>query len=92
MDTLVSIENIINEILLSNSVDEKRLKKNHLIAFLKQADLVKSMPIAVRLNTELAIKEAIDSFMIHDNSASRQNLNNTYEHFRGLLKSNLTAA
>lgn len=92
MDTLVSIENIINEILLSDSVDEKRLKKDLLMGFLKQSDLVQSMPIPVRLNTELAIKEAIDSFMIHDNNVSRQNLNSTYKHFCGLLKNNLTAA
>ncbi len=92
MDTLISIENIINEILSSNTVDEKRLKKNYLMALLKESELVESIPIAARLNTELAIKEAIDNFMINDNYVSRQNLSNVYEHFRGLLMSNLSAA
>jgi|TARA_B110000014_G_C20122294_1_gene595349 hypothetical protein len=92
MDTIVSIEKIINKILLSSTVDEKRLNKNNLMAYLKEDDLVQSIPVAVRLNTEFAIGEAIDSFMVHDNSVSRENLNNTYANLRDLLLNDIKAA
>lgn len=92
MDTIVSIEKIINEILLSSSVDEKRLKKNVLITYLKESNLVQSIPVAVRLNTELAIKEAIDSFMIHDNFTSREGLTSAYSGLLQLLLNDSKAA
>ena len=92
MDVLVSIHELINEILLSKTIDEKRIKRNQVITLFKEAELVQSLPVVVKLNTALALQEAIDSFMVHDNCTSRENLNNTYGDLRDLVLNDIKAA
>ena len=92
MNNQVTIHRLILEILLSNTIDEKRAKRNQVITLFKEAVLVKSTPVVVRLNTTLALKEAIDNFMVHDNYSSREALTNTYAIVSELFADDFKAA
>lgn len=78
MNNAVLIQKLIQEILTSNTVDEKRTMRNQVVALFKKSELVEYTPIVIRLNTTLALKEAIDNFMVHDNKTSRESLKNTF--------------
>ena len=86
------MKKLIQEILASNNVDEKREKRNKVVALFKDAELVKYTPIVVKLNITLALKEAIDSFIVHDNPSSRKTLESTCETVSELLCDNCQAA
>jgi hypothetical protein len=92
MDAIISIGKIINEILLSNTIDEKRLKRNQVMQLFKEADLVNVMPIVVKLNTALELQEAIDSYIVHDNNTAVDNLNNSFSNLKDLLLNDIKAA
>jgi predicted glycosyltransferase len=92
MNNQDTIHRLIQEILLSNTIDEKRTKKNQVIKLFKEAILVKSTPVVVRLNNTLALQEAIDNFIVHDNYSSRQALTNTYSIVSELLVNDFKAA
>jgi len=92
MNNQVIIQRLIQEILLSNTIDEKRAKKNQVIAFFKEAELVKFTPVVIKLNTTLALQEAIDNFMVHDNYSSREALTNICAIVSGLLVDDFKAA
>jgi len=92
MDNTTLIQKLIQEILASNNVDEKREKRNKVVELFKDSQLVECTPVVVRLNTTLALKEAIDSFIVHDNPSSREILENTYTIVSELLCDNCQAA
>jgi len=92
MKTTVTIQRLIQEILLSNTIDEKRAKRNQVISLFKEAELVDCTPVVIRLNTTLALKEAIDNFMVHDNPSSRESLTQTYAIVSQLLVNDFKAA
>ena len=92
MNTPVTLKNLIQEILLSNTIDEKREKRNQVITLFKEAEFVKHTPVVIRLNATLALKEAIDNFMVHDNSSSRESLADTCAIISRLLVNNFKAA
>ena len=92
MDNTTLIQKLIQEILASNNVDEKREKRNKVVELFKESRLVECTPVVVRLNTTLALKEAIDSFIVHDNPSSREILENTYAIVSELLCDNCKAA
>jgi len=92
MDNKILIQKLIQEILASNNVDEKREKRNKVVTLFKESRLVECTPVVVRLNTMLALKEAIDSFIVHDNPSSREILESTYTIVSQLLCDNCQAA
>jgi len=92
MDNTILLQKLIQEILASNNVDEKREKRNKAVKLFKESRLVEFTPVVVRLNTTLALKEAIDSFIVHDNPSSREILENTYTIVSELLFDNCQAA
>ena len=92
MNNRVTIQRLIQEILLSNTIDEKRAKRNQVITLFKEAELIKSTTVIIRLNTTLALQEAIDNFMVHDNCSSREALTNAYKVVSDLLVNDFKAA
>jgi len=92
MKNQVTIQCLIQEILLSNTIDEKRAKRNQVIKLFKEAELVEFTPVVIRLNSTLALQEAIDNFMVHDNTSSREALSNTYAIVSELLVNDFKAA
>ena len=92
MNNQITIQRLIQEILLSNTIDEKRAKRNQVISLFKEAELIESTPVIIRLNTTLALQEAIDNFMVHDNHSSREALTNTYKVVSDLLVNDFKAA
>jgi len=92
MDNTILIQKLIQEILASNNVDEKREKRNKVVELFKSSRLIECTPVVVRLNTTLALKEAIDSFIVHDNPSSREIIENTYTIVSELLCDNCKAA
>jgi len=92
MKNQVTIQCLIQEILLSNTIDEKRTKRNQVIKLFKEAELVEFTPVVIRLNSTLALQEAIDNFMVHDNTSSREALSNTYAIVSELLVNDFKAA
>ncbi len=92
MNNQVKIHCLIQEILLSNTIDEKIAKRNQVIKLFKEAMLVKSTPVVVRLNMTLALQEVIDNFIVHDNYSSRETLTNTYAIVNELLVNDFKAA
>ena len=92
MNNPITIQRLIQEILLSNTIDEKREKRNQVITLFKEAELVESTPVVVRLNTTLALREAIDNFMVYDNYSSREALTNTCEIVSELLVNDFKVA
>jgi len=92
MNNRVTIQCLIQEILLSNTIDEKRAKRNQVITLFKEAELISSIPVVIRLNTTLALQEAIDNFMVYDNYSSREALANTSKIVSDLLVNDFKAA
>jgi len=92
MNNRVTIQCLIQEILLSNTIDEKRAKRNQVITLFKEAELISSTPVVIRLNTTLALQEAIDNFMVYDNYSSREALTNTSKIVSDLLVNDFKAA
>ena len=92
MNNQITMQRLVQEILLSNTIDEKIAKRNQVITLFKEADLIKSTPVVIRLNTILALQEAIDNFMVHDNYSSREALTNTCAIVSELLTNDSKAA
>ncbi|PHS04074.1 MAG: hypothetical protein COA88_14485 [Kordia sp.] len=92
MNTSITIQRLVQEILLSNTIDEKIEKRNQVITLFKESELVASTPVVIRLNTTLALREAIDNFMVYDNCSSREALTNTCEIVSELLVNDFKVA
>lgn len=88
MDNKIIIQQLILEILASDNIDEKRSKGKQAIELFKASKLVDYTPVAIRLNTILELKEAIDSFIVHDNTTSRENLKAMYVFISQLMCDN----
>ena len=91
MNNAVLIQKLIQEILTSTTVDEKREMRNQVVQLFKESELVEYTPVVIRLNTTLALKEAIDNFMVHDNTSSREALKSTLARANQLLYSSNAA-
>lgn len=76
----------------SNSIDEKRGLGAEILELFKEASNSVEIPVAVKLNAMLALREAIDEFIIHDNTVSRNALENNYQYISNLLYNNEEAA
>jgi len=74
MSNKTLIQKLILEILASDNIDDKRAKRNQIVALFKKSKLVNYTPVAIRLNTSLKLKETIDNYITHDNTASREAL------------------
>ena len=85
MKIKTQIQQLITEILSANTVDQKRMLGNQTIELFKQADFINNTPVAIKLNTTLELKEAIDNFCINDNLTNREALNNILESVNQLL-------
>jgi len=78
MENAILIQKLIQEILTSNTVDEKREKRNKVVQLFRESEMIECTPVVIRLNTTLALKEAIDNFMVHDNKSSREALKSVF--------------
>ena len=76
----------------SHSIDEKRGLGTEIIELFKEASNSVNIPVAVKLNAMLALREAIDEFITHDNSVSRIALENNYQYISKLLCNSEEAA
>lgn len=76
----------------SHSIDEKRCLGAEIIELFKEASSSANVPVAVKLNAMLALKEAIDEFINHDTSVSRIALENNYQYISELLYNSEEAA
>ncbi|MFD0964266.1 hypothetical protein [Pseudofulvibacter geojedonensis] len=85
MKIKTQIQHLISEILIANTIDLKRSLGNQTIELFKQANLINNTPVAIKLNTTLELKEAIDNFCINDNLTNRDALNNILESINQLL-------
>lgn len=88
-DNATSIQKLILEIIASDNIDDKRSKRNQVVELFKESKLVEYTPVAIRLNTALELKEAIDNFIVHDNPSSRDALKNIYSFVSQLLCTNV---
>ncbi|MFD0964507.1 hypothetical protein [Pseudofulvibacter geojedonensis] len=68
------IEELILRILESNSIDEKTKFGKEAVELFKNLDSEFIIPIAIRLNLSVRLKDAIDNFIIQDNLTSRETL------------------
>ena len=85
MNHKAQIQKLILEVLASNNVDDKRRAGNQAIELFKGAKLIDQTPVAIKMNTSLELKEAIDNFITHDNSITREALKNSYSFISQLL-------
>lgn len=85
MDNKILIQKLILDILASDNIDAKRTMRNQVVELFKGSKLVNHTPVAIRLNTSLELKEAIDNYITHDNTASRETLKNMYSFVSQLL-------
>jgi len=85
MDNKTLIQKLTLEILASDNIDDKRVKRNQVVELFKGAKLVNHTQIAIRLNTSLELKETIDNYITHDNTTSREALKNMYSFVSQLL-------
>ena len=85
MNKKVQIQKLLLEVLASKSIDDKRRSGNQAIELFRDAKLIEQTPVALKLNTSLELKEAIDNFITHDNSNTRDALKNSYSFISQLL-------
>jgi len=85
MDNKILIQNLIQEILASDNIDDKRAMRNQVVELFKESRLVNYTPVAIRLNTSLELKETIDNYITHDNTATREALKSMYQFVSELL-------
>ncbi|PHS07182.1 MAG: hypothetical protein COA88_09305 [Kordia sp.] len=85
MDNKNLIQKLILDILASDNIDYKRTTRNQVVELFKDSTLVNHTPVVIRLNTTLELKETIDNYITHDNTASREALKNTYSFVSQLL-------
>lgn len=85
MNNTALIQRLILEILASDNIDEKRSKGAEVVTLFKTSKLVDFTPVAIRLNTTLELKEAIDNFITHDNSTTREGLKQMFSFISQLL-------
>ena len=85
MKIKTQIQHLISEIHIANTIDPKRSLGNQTIELFKQANFINNTPVAIKLNTTLELKEAIDNFCINDNLTKREALNNILESINQLM-------
>lgn len=85
MNNKAQIQKLILDVLASNNIDDKRRAGNQVIELFKESKLVDHTPVAIKMNTSLELKEAIDNFITHDNSNTRDALKNSYSFISQLL-------
>ncbi len=85
MNKKVQIQKLLLEVLASKSIDDKRRSGNQAIKLFRDAKLIAQTPVALKLNTSLELKEAIDNFITYDNSNTRDALKNSYSFISQLL-------
>jgi len=85
MDNKTLIQKLILDILASDNIDNKRTIRNQVVELFKDSKLVNHTPVAIRLNTTLELKETIDNYITHDNTATREALKNMYSFVSQLL-------
>ena len=81
-----NVAQIITKILASSTIDEKRKLGKEAIALFKNTN--QDIPVAIRLNLSLQLRDTIDNFIIQDNLTSRE----TLENFFPLLSKSLKKA
>lgn len=91
MNLKTQIQKLLQELLLTKTVDEKRYLGNQIIKLFKQAEFVSNTPVAIRLNTSLQLKEILDNFTINDNSTNREALKNVFNLIEPLIANDLAA-
>jgi len=74
MSKLTVIQDYINNLLDSSTIDEKRRIGSMALGWYKQESNNLSIPIAIKLNAQLELKEAIENYLIHDNQESIKKL------------------
>lgn len=78
MNHKAQIQNLLIEILASDTIDEKVSKKTLLVRLFKETKLVDYTPVAIKMNTVLELKDGIDNFIVQDNMVSRERLKALY--------------
>jgi len=67
-------EELIQQILESVSIDEKRELGKEAVELFKSSNSKEGIPIAIQLNLSLRLRDAIDNFIIQDSLTSRETL------------------
>jgi len=85
MNSKALLQKLILDILASDNIESKRTISNQIVEVFKESKLVMNTPVATRLNTSLELKETIDNYITHDNTASRNDLKSMHTFVSNLL-------
>ncbi len=92
MNNKAAIQKLILEILASDNIEVKRVKRNEVVDLFKAAELVCHTPVAIKLNTALELKEVIDNYITHDNTSTKEALKNMYSFISQLFPDDIKVA
>lgn len=87
MDYQAQLNKQILILTSSHSIDEKRGVGTLVLELFKEASTSAKIPVAVKLNRMLSLREAIDNFITHDNAGSREALKSNFQSIRNLIYS-----